>query len=380
LVDAARAVGPVVREHVEFGERERTLSPVVASHFREAGFFRLCRPREYGGVEADPVTMIRVLEEIARADGAAGWCAMISGAGAVLDAFLPLQGAREMFAESGTVSGLVFAPSGRAVAAPGGYRVSGRWQMASNCHQCQWLGGGCLVFDGERQRIGSDGTPEMLIATFASADLTIVDTWSSLGLRGTGSHDFEVSDVFVPARRVVRLPFASPTSAGALYAYPVFGLLASAVAATAIGIGRAAVDEVVRLAGAKVPFGMRSSLATRPSAQHAVAEAEGALTAGRSALLECTADVWSTVVARQPVSVTQRARLRIAATHATWSAVRAADLAYGVGGASSIYAKSPLQRCFRDVHTLTQHVLVASQTNEMTGRILLGAVDDLPML
>ncbi|WP_437307749.1 acyl-CoA dehydrogenase family protein [Sorangium sp. So ce388] len=379
LLDAARSLVPLVKEHADQGERERRLPDPVAKAFREAGILRLCRPRALGGTEADPITAMEVIEELSRADGAAGWCAMICGATGAFDAYLPVAGGKEMYASPDAVTAGVFAPTGRAVEVEGGYRITGRWAMASACHHCDWLGGTAVVFDGAAPRMLPVGIPECVVPLFRASECKILDTWSVSGLVGTGSHDFEVVDVFAPSSRCIRLPLRASSHPAPLFAFPFFGLLASAVAATALGIARAALDELVRLAATKTPYGMTASLATRPSTALVVAEAEATLGAARAYLFESVRDVWNAVNAGEPITIKERARVRLAATNAVLGAARAVDLAFSAGGATALYTKSPLQRCFRDVHAVTQHAMVAPHTREVQGRVLLGLDADLPM-
>ncbi|WP_437938729.1 acyl-CoA dehydrogenase family protein [Sorangium sp. So ce341] len=379
LLDAARGLVPLIKEHAQQGERERRLPDPVAKAFRESGIFRMCRPRAVGGLEADPLTALHAIEELSRADGAAGWCAMICGTTGAFEAYIPAEGGREMYASPDVVSGGVFTPSGRAVEVDGGVRVTGRWAMASACEHCDWLGGTAVIFDGAAPRMSPAGVPSAVVPMFRASECKILDTWSVSGLAGTGSHDFEVADVFVPSSRCIRLPLTTPTYPGRLFAFPVFGFLASAVASTALGMARAALDELRALAATKRPAGMTASLATRPSTAPVVAEAEATLGAARAYLVEAVGAVWGAVVAGAPISIQERARVRLAATNAALSAARVVDLAFTAGGATALYEKSPLQRCFRDVHAVTQHALVAPQTREVQGRVLLGLDTDLPM-
>ncbi|WP_437999222.1 acyl-CoA dehydrogenase family protein [Sorangium sp. So ce185] len=379
LLDAARTLVPLVQKHAQQGERERRLPDPVARALREAGFFRMFRPAALGGLEADPLTAMQAIEELSRADGAAGWCAMICGATGAFDAYLPAEGGKEMYARPDVVTAGVFAPGGRAVEVEGGVRVTGRWAMASACQHCDWLGGTAVVFDGLAPRLSPAGVPEAVVPMFRASECTILDTWSASGLAGTGSHDFAVADVFVPSRRCIRLPMAAPTHPAPLFAFPLFGLLASAVAATALGIARAALDELLRLAAAKRPVGAAVPLAARPSTALAVAEAEATLGAARAYLVEAASALWDAALSGKPISIRDRARVRLAATNAALGAARAVDLAFTAGGAAALYAESPLQRCFRDVHAVTQHALVAPHTRDVQGRVLLGLDTEVPM-
>lgn len=376
LLDATRAILPLVHAHADQGEAERQLPQPLADAFNDAGIFRMCRPSAIGGLEVDPLTVLRVVEQIAQVDGAAGWCAMISGAGSAFDAFVPRSGGASMYADPRAVTTGVLAPNGRATPAPGGFRVSGRWAIASNCKASDWLGGSSVVMDGagpgSRPRLGPHGMPEVVVPMLAAGDCVIHDTWHTVGLRGTGSHDFEATDVFVPEDRVIRVPMLTPFYEGPSFTFPFLGLLASSIASVALGIGRHAIDELCIVAKGKTPFGMTSALASRPSAQLAVADAEAALGSARAYLFDEVGRVWEHAQQGRPATVLERARIRLAATNAVASATRAVDLAYTAGGASAMYERSPLQRAFRDVHAITQHFSVAPPSREVEGRALFG--------
>lgn len=372
LLDATRALLPLVREFATQGEIERQLPRALADAFNDAGIFRMCRPRELGGLEVDPLTMMQVVEAIAQVDGAAGWCAMISGSGSAFDAFIPKAGGREMYADPRAVTTGVLAPSGRATPVGGGYRVSGRWSIASNCHASHWLGGSSVVFDDDRPRMGPGGMPEVIVPMLAAGDCRIHDTWRTMGLRGSGSHDFECVDVFVPEQRVIRVPMLEPFYEGPSFTFPFLGLLAASIASVALGIGRRAVDELEVVAKSKTPFGGLTPLSGRATAQLAVADAEAALASGRAFLFDEVGQVWRQALQGRAATPLQRARLRLAATNAVSSATRAVDLAYTTGGASAMYERSPLQLAFRDIHAITQHFTVAPPSRELLGRALFG--------
>jgi alkylation response protein AidB-like acyl-CoA dehydrogenase len=200
------------------------------------------------------------------------------------------------------------------------------------------------------------------------------------GLRGTGSHDIVIEDRVVPAARSVSLVTDRPRATGALYRFPVFGLLALGIAAVALGIARRALEELIALAAAKTPTGSRRRLAERAAVQADVAWAEATLGAGRAFLFDAIGQAWTCAVAGDALTLAHRARLRLGATHAVTAAAAAVDRMYNAGGGTAIYATSPLQRCFRDVHVATQHVMVAPPTLELVGRVLLGVDADTAML
>jgi alkylation response protein AidB-like acyl-CoA dehydrogenase len=380
-VDAAHALVTGIRDRAEHIERHRRLPVELVHTLAEAGLFGLCVPQAFGGGEVDPCTMVQVIEEIAIADGSVGWCVMIGATSGLLSAYLPDATARAIYVQGPhAVTGGVFAPYGKATVVPGGYRVTGRWPFASGCEHCTWLMGGSVVIDGGQPRLLPSGQPDSRMMLFPATDAEIIDTWTVSGLRGTGSHDIAVPDVFVPEDRSASLLIDRPCQPGPLYLFPVFGLLALGIAAVALGVARSAIDELVQLAGAKTPTGSRKRLGERAMIQTHVAEGEALLRSARAFLLDAIGDAWRAAQSAGAISVTQRAMLRLAATHATSNAAKVVDLMYNAGGGTSVYATSPLQRQFRDIHVVTQHMMVAPPTYELTGRLFLGIDTDTSML
>jgi alkylation response protein AidB-like acyl-CoA dehydrogenase len=307
--------------------------------------------------------MLRVIEEVSRADGATGWCVMIGATTGVLAASLPDSFAREIYAANPrVVTGGAAAVLGRARAVDGGHSVTGRWPFGSGCQHSDWLVGGTRM---------PDGSNESRLMFFARDQVRILDTWHTGGLRGTGSHDFETSDAFVPEGRSVRLG-SQPQVSGPLYQFPTFGLLALGVCAVTLGIARRAIDELVALAGGKVPTGSTRSLASRAVVQRQVGEAEAALRSARAYVYGAVDAAWRIALRGESLPLDTRADLRLAAANAGWSAARAVDLAYHAAGGTSVYDSSPLSRCFRDVHVATQHIMVGQPIFEVVGRVTLG--------
>jgi alkylation response protein AidB-like acyl-CoA dehydrogenase len=362
-------------------ERARRLPEPFVRAFDEAGLFRLCVPRSLGGPELPLTELVRVLETLAAGDASAAWCAMIASTTSALAAWLEPAAACELFTAPHAVSGGVFAPSGRARRVAGGFQTDGRWSFGSGCQHCTTLLGGCIVMgEGGPQLIADGKRPDIRLLFFPASEVEILDTWHVAGLAGTGSHDIAVRDLFVPDAHAVSLISDVPREAGVLYRFPVFGLLAVGVASVSLGIARRAIDELKSLATRKTPVLAQRRLAERGTAQTAVAEAEGALGGARSFLLATIEEVWAGVAAGSPVGLTERARVRIAAATAVRGAARAVDLMYELGGGSSIYQSSPLQRCFRDVHVITQHASVSAASLELAGRALLSIDGDYSVL
>ena len=363
LAALAADVAGIAAAHADASESERRLAAPVVDALRAAGLFRLCVPADLGGLEAHPSTLVDCIEAVSRGDGAAGWCLMIGATSGAAAAFLPPTGAEEIYGDPAVITGGVFAPNGTAAATEGGVKVTGRWAWGSGSQHCDWLMVGCLTDDGHR------------LAFLPAADVDIVDTWWSMGLRGTGSHDLEVSDRFVPAHRLAAL--AEPPSVTApLYAFPVLGLLAVGVSAVALGIARHALDDLVALAGAKTPSMAARKLGQRSGVQADVARADALIGAGRALLRDAVDRAWAAASGTGSIPPAARAGLRLAATSAArWSA-DAVDLVHAAAGGTGVQERAgTLARCFRDAHTATQHIMVGPPTYDAVGRVLLGLDD-----
>lgn len=349
----------------------------------QADLFRLCVPAAVGGAEAHPSILVKSVEALARGDGAAGWCVAIGATSGLLGGYLPEPAARLIFGAPGAVAGGVLAPRGQAVQDGDAFAVNGRWPFASGCQHCDWLMGGSVVRegdgDGDVRRL-ANGMPEVRLMLAPASEVLIHDTWQVSGLRGTGSHDIEFRAVRVPEQHSTSVFADRPIQRGPLYAFPLFGLLAVAIAGTALGIARGAIDELVGLAQRKRPGGGQRRLAERPTVQSDVAQAEAGLRAARLLLLDGVDRAWERAAARGEVPVSDRAALRLASTHATTIAAEVTNLVFRLAGASAIYETSALQRRFRDVNVATQHLLVAPATWELTGRLLMDVETDVTQL
>jgi alkylation response protein AidB-like acyl-CoA dehydrogenase len=373
LAEAVVWLAPLAREYADASERERHAQQPVVDGIAGAGIFHMFVPASLGGLEVDPSTGVRVLEALGAADGSAGWIAMIGSTTGVTSAYLQPPAAREIFGDGpGRVVGGVVAPRGAADVVDGGYRVTGRWPFASGSQHSQWLLGGSLIrANGEVQTLPS-GDPDVHFVFFPASEVEIIDTWHVSGLRGTGSHDMAVNHLFVPRDHAYSVPLGRPVHDGPLYRLSMMGLLSVCVAAVGLGIARTAIETVREMAQTKVPMGRRHPIADWATGQQEMARAEASLRSARAFMFDAIGEVWQMLEGGDTPTDDQRAVLRLSATNAAWASADAVDRAYNLGGGSSIYETSPLQRCFRDVHTLTQHVMVGASTYEAAGRALLG--------
>ncbi len=377
---AAQRLAPRASALSERIEQERALPRELVDELLDAGLLGMCLPRALGGGEARPAQMACALEELARADAATAWCAMIASTSSLLGAYLPQREAELIYAGGRSITGGVFAPRGRAQRRDGAFVVDGRWSFVSGVTHCDWVLGGCVVHDGEEPALLADGSPDVRLALMPIDAVEVHDTWSVSGLRGTASHDITAVAQTVPESRVVSLFSDLPLHPGALYSFPLFGLLAVGIASVALGAARGAIEDLASLAGAKTPAAGRKTLAERATVQAQVARAEATLRAARGLVLAEADAAWLAAECGGEMPERHRLGLRLAASHATEVAAEVVTAMYHAGGGTSIYDSSTLQRRFRDVHVATQHMMVAPATWELAGRRLLGLPTDTRQL
>jgi alkylation response protein AidB-like acyl-CoA dehydrogenase len=371
VVEAVRALVPRIREHAEAIDAERSLPDAVVRPLIEAGVFKLLVPRELGGSEADPVTVCRVVEELSQADGSTGWVALLCGTYSLFSGLLPPEGAREVFADPGAVVAGSLPPVGVARAVDGGYRVSGRWTMASGIAHSTWVLARCRDFDGDDLRVNASGAPDLQVFFLPRSEVEVIDTWHVTGLRGTGSNDYQVDDRFVPAHRACRMAGA-PVHPNPLYTLPYIPIATAIMAGVPLGIARHALDALKDLAATKTPTAGQAPLREMPAIQAQIGEAEGLLRAGRAFVYETVAEVWHGVSGGQPITWEQLGLLRLCATQATTHALQVVDLVFRAAGVRSVYLASPFERCLRDIRTAAQHVVIRPGNYEQAGQVFLG--------
>jgi alkylation response protein AidB-like acyl-CoA dehydrogenase len=370
LVGAARALVPLVQERAGQAEAERRLPADLVTALTEAGLFRMLVPAVYGGPEVDPLVLLDAVETVAAADGAAGWCVNIASTTSSMSWYLQPEWARQIYGDPATVTGGAFAPTGRGRRVEGGYVIDeGHWAWGSGTQHCQWINCGVLTDEGGFHLM------------FVPADeVGFQDTWYASGLRGTGSLDFEVHNRFVPAGRELRPGQTATQVDEPLCHFPNFALLAAGLCAVAIGIAKHAVDELVTVAGGSTPMLSKRTLAHQAYAQLDLARASACVAGGRAYLHDQVGGAWEGVQAGRRATVAERAEIRLACHHAATEAARAVDLAYTAAGGASVYSSSPLQRCLRDIHVATQHVMLSPRNLETYAKVRLGLEADLSTL
>jgi indole-3-acetate monooxygenase len=367
-----------IRAASDEAERGRRLPNHIAAAMKDAGVFGMAMPREWGGAELDPLAQIRVIEALAMADGAVGWCAMINCDGGYGTAFLDQAFALTMYPDIQVATAGAVAPTGVASLVKGGYCVSGRFPFVSGIHHCDWAFLGCIVTEHGAPCLNANGVPETRQCFLKRSEYEILDTWYTTGLCGTGSNDVAVHDVFVEKERT--FSFQDPSivqRAGPLYAFPTM-FLAKATA-PALGVARHAVDlliaEAKRKAARRYILGGRVEepklLGEDVFVQNAVARAEALVGSARAYVFQVVGDLWSTLVAGQQPSTQQIVRLQTLYPHAVGACAEAVQLVYEVAGGSAVYQKGGLNRCLRDILTMKQHTLGSLRRYEVAGRLIL---------
>jgi alkylation response protein AidB-like acyl-CoA dehydrogenase len=372
----ASEISELARSHAPETERKRQLDEEVLSSLRASGLMIAGAPREVAGPELAPGLALRCAEEIARGDASAGWCVSIAATSSLLAAYLPAESREQLFADPQGIAAGIFAPRGSARAVEGGFIVNGRWAYCSGIMHSGVLFAGCFI---EGDGTSSDARPRPSSVGMLRDELEIIDTWHTLGLRATGSHDAVADELFIPTERVFCL-LDGPLIDRPLYRFPVFGYFALSVAAAALGNARGAIDEFAALAPQKVGQGSTRTLAQRPATHAAVAEAEASLRAARGLFYAAIDAAWAAAHEDEPVPVPLRNDLRLAATHVARTSAEVVLVLYDLAGGPAIYDDSPLQRRFRDAYTATAHFQVNAASRELQGRILLGEPADTLMI
>jgi indole-3-acetate monooxygenase len=372
VLDAVRAMAPGIAARAQEIEDGRRLPLDLLDELVAAGCFRHLVPTSDGGLGAGLPDHMRMIEELARADGSVGWTVTIGSSAPFFLGMLPPDTFDAVYAEGPDVIGAGSVnPTGRATPVDGGFRVTGRWAFASGCQHCHWYFAHCFVDDGRQ--------PPLRMMLLRPSEIEIKDTWSVSGLRGTGSHDVVVDDVFVPDERSFTI-FDPPSQDEPLWRVPELLGAALCFGSVAIGIAAGAFDDLVALAGGKMPMFSDSTLAANPLFRNQLGEAAARLRAARAAIYADAETVMAAAIDARPLTPEQRANARGAAAWAVKEAAAVVDSCYTAGGGSALYTSSPLQRRLRDAHAVTQHFAVKADTFTLVGAVLAGQEVDQTFL
>ena len=377
LLEAVEGLRNVLETGADEAELSGTLPASTVNAIYESGLFSFKTPSILGGAEADAMTQLDVIEAASRIDPAAGWCLMI-GAGTLsnIGAFASDEAIGAIFLDGKPPKAAgVAAPSGEAIVVEGGYRVSGRWSFASGIRNSEWVAGGAVV---KNQKEDASQQIRLVVPT---VQVEIHDNWQVIGLKGTGSCDYSITDVFVPDRFTWPGAEPEPRRGGANFRLGRPGMQTTGHCGFALGVGRRALDAVTELAQTKRRGyrGTMSLIADRGSFQRFLGESELRLRAARALVLETIEEAWDFASQGVTPPLPLQARMRASATYSTEEAADITSQAFRFGGGTAMYNSNVLQKCLRDINAAAQHNMVSDRTYENVGQFTLGFASANPM-
>ncbi len=370
-----RELAPMLAAAAGEIDRRRELPERVVDALVERGLFRLLLPKSLNGAELLPAEYVPIIEELAKTDASTAWCVNQNSGCSMTAAYLPPEAAREMF--GGPRGILAWGPGpGEARVVDGGYRVTASWSFASGSHHASWLGCHVPVVEADgRKRTQPDGTPIVRTMLFPKSATKFTDIWHTMGLRGTGSDQYEVKDLFVPEAYSIDVLSRRGEAAreeGLLYRFSSLVLYAAGFAGVALGIARSTLAHFIELARDKIPRGARNTLRNNNVIQREVALAEARLASARRHLLGSLEDITAAVAARGHVTLDERMTIRLASTFAIHTALEVVDILYQAAGATAIFDENPFERRFRDIHSVAQQLQGRQVHFETVGQHMMG--------
>jgi indole-3-acetate monooxygenase len=380
VVDRARGMRDLVRAEAAESERLRTLSTRIVDEMWASGLMSAFNPAAAGGVEPSFQEMIDTWIEMAWQDGSFGWIGIANLPSTFAAAtYLPDEGFAEIFTKNEnhvTIGGQYF-PNGQGATVDSGYRLSGAWNFGSGTAHAAYIGAGFFPMDNGEMRWVSEGIPDMRVAFLPREEVTFTDGWHVQGLKGTGSYDYNVADVFVPEYRTMPLFTREPVRGNSAASH--MGLMpvtAAGHASFALGVAKSMLDDVEELAATKVRMSDMATLASRQTFQKGLAHHVAAWRAARLLVLDAFAAAEGAVDAGNDLTPRLRADMRVAAVYATDTARVAAEWAHLAAGTTAIREGSRLERAFRDIYTGTQHAFISEKVAMDVAQIWLGIIDD----
>jgi indole-3-acetate monooxygenase len=384
LEETAREIGPEIHRYIEEEENNRRLSPPVIKALRNAGFFKLFLPQALGGMEADPVTTARVVEEVARHNTAAGWSLMVANTSPSMIVKLPDEGIDKLYGKNPDtfIAGSVHPPM-FATPVKDGFTITGRNPLFSNVHEAEWLMVLAFVMEDGKMKMHNN-QPEMIGAVLKASDCEIIDTWHTIGMKATDSNDVSAKDVFVPGYLTFPLDptlAPNPRFSGPLYRFPASGFnIACLFPPVSIALASNAIRELKILADSKTPLGSMVSIKQKGAMQNKLGVAEALVQSSRAYLYQTIEEVWEKVKSGDDVTREDRAKLLLAATHSNQSCTKAVDLMYSAAGSTAIYIRNKIAHYFTDAQVLKQHGFVNESRYETAAQIYFGLPSDLPLV
>ena len=380
VVALARGMRELVRAEAPESERNRTLTGAIVDEMWASGLMSAMSPAAAGGVEPSFAEMIETWIEMAWQDGSFGWIGIANlPSRFAAAAYLPDEGFAEVFGahDNHVTMGGQFFPNGQGAAVNGGYRLSGAWSFGSGTGHSEYVAAGFFPMDNGEMRWISEGIPDMQVAVVPRADVSFNDGWHVQGLKGTGSYDYSITDVFVPHSRTFALftrePYRGSSPATRMGMMPV---TAAGHASWALGVAKSMLDDVAELAATKYRMSDMAALASRPTFQKGLAYHVAAWRAARLLVLDAFTTAEAAVASGDALTPTLRADMRAAANFATDTARTCTEWAHLVAGTSAIREGSRLERAFRDMYTGTQHAFISEKVAMDVAQIWLGIIED----
>jgi alkylation response protein AidB-like acyl-CoA dehydrogenase len=380
LRTAIEAVGGAADARAADIEDLRRLPDDISNDLVDTGLARAWAPARYGGLELPVLDVLDALEAVAYHEGATAWCGMIAATTSLIGGYLPEHWAAAIYADPRAVTGGHAAPLGRARPVDGGLVVSGHWQWGSGAFHCTHIGGGTLLVGADGELAARADGLRAPFVLFEPDQVELLDTWFAVGLRGSGSTDYRVTEAFVPEGRWVEIVGQQPVADGPLYRFAFFGALALGVCSVSLGLARRALDELAALAQEKRYALNTRPMSTRAVVQAEVAQAEAGYRSARALLRGTVTEAWEAVTHGHVLGPEQRRLLRLAATNASTTSATVVDRLFRTAGGDAVYSTSTLQRVWRDVNVASQHAMVAPRTYELVGRMALGQSSDISQL
>ncbi|HLI20965.1 MAG TPA: acyl-CoA dehydrogenase family protein [Stellaceae bacterium] len=369
----ARELAPLLAAEADAIEQGRELTPRVVAALVEGGFYRLLLPKSLGGAEVPPAVFIDVLEEIAKADASTAWCLGQCGVCTMVAAYLDPAAAREIFNAADSVLAWG-ATAGEAQAVPGGYRATWRWHFASGSRQASWIGAHVQIVEPDgKKRLKPDGKVAVRTILFPASQARRYDVWDVVGLRGTGTDDYEVRDLFVAERfSALRDDASERRESGPLYKISTSIMFGLGFAATALGVARATLDAAIETARGKTSRDLKTGMRYNNVVQATIGRGEAKWRSARAYLHDALGQTWRDLEAGRPLTVEHRLSLRLASTWAIHQSAEVVDAAYHMAGATAIFRVQAFERRFRDIHAIAQQIQARDIHYESVGQVLLG--------
>jgi indole-3-acetate monooxygenase len=356
---------PVMDAHRQEMDRLRRLPNEVFKAIAEAGLLKLWLPRALGGWQLSPAEFMEVVEAAAALDGSVGWIVGNGGGMSRAGGYLEEPAARALFEPASAFVVATNGAVGEAVPAVGGFRVRGRWPFASGIHHASTVAPACRVTSGDQQ-----GT--VLLCYVPARHAEVIDNWHVSGLRGSGSCDYELTDVFVPREHTHDMLAPPARHPSVVYRWPAVSAFAMTVSVVPLGIARAALNTFEADLAARARAGTTAALRDRELIQSEVGRAEALHAAARAYLRSATQELSEALEHGGDVLMRARAMYRTACSHAAESAIRIAEMLSAAAGAVSIWEAHPLERQVRDIHAAAKHVAMTPNNYVVAGRVCLG--------